>query len=1070
MSNKLILKASAGTGKTYRMSLEYIASLCKGEDYKSILVMTFTKKATSEIKERILKFLWDIIENNDNGKGVVENIKANHSNIAINRKKLEEIYYELIKNKDSLKIYTIDAFTSIIFKEAIAPVMNVYDYEMVDDDENNLILEKILEENGFDFMKNFVSNNLEKGIENYIEILRNLINDRWKYFLMDKDEIKNGKTPYEKLPNLVGQVRRVFEILEEIAKIKGKNVEQLFKKGREKFYFAETTDETYDSIVDNYRVFLDDNIWNGNQTKGKNVEDLKESLMSEYDNVRDTLRKITFNEEIIPFEREIFEFISHVYNLYDELKKREKKFTFSDISNYTFMYMKDEALNFVKEDSVTEDFYDVIGGKINTVFIDEFQDTSILQWQILSKIINSSDNFLCVGDEKQSIYGWRGGEKKLFERLDVMLGAKTDNLTTCFRSEKKVIDYCNEVFKNFAASKENHWEFTEVHSPARKIGGYFNHIREDGEISALEMMVESIKENFEGNYGNVGIIARTNKDLNQISSQLEKENIPYTIDAKSSITSNEVIEGIYNLLRFFSLREYLSLLNFLSMDYLRFGNSDMEYLINNSKLIYNYLNDLGNNNLDNSNLYDNSLDNNKADEIMIDNLSDYGKFILEKIKIIKKEYEDKKIKNDLLIYQIIKSFEFVNKESKKNHVANLYRFIDVVKKYVYIEDFIKEFSLDNENEKFGGVLIKEENVVTLVTVHKSKGLEYNTVYYYHNPKKNSRPRNLEFLVEIDDNFTRIDKYLFTQGKYEKIIKELPEYKSLVDTKELKSLQEELNVLYVALTRPVDNLFVVFAKEEKEKGILEDSAERAVNSIEKGKLYNEIKLDVEGELKVKEDSRSDFGLCNKNILIKKLEDRYEIISDKIEIDENTLKEIDDKLVRLRKPNIDKDDTKRIIGLIVHYFLENLNSLSSEEISYSKKKAYSTYGDTIDAEVIDNILSPNNIDKIINICEYKNIFDSWDGVYSEYIIFDEEKEYRIDRLMIKNPTENLPGNLHVVDFKTGSHEDEQIQNYQNILGKTLEEMGHKVKIYDIGQVRDNDSTYDYEITSDFVEIKL
>ena len=57
MKNRLILKASAGTGKTYRLSLEYVASLCYGNDFKDILVMTFTKKATAEIKDRILKFL-----------------------------------------------------------------------------------------------------------------------------------------------------------------------------------------------------------------------------------------------------------------------------------------------------------------------------------------------------------------------------------------------------------------------------------------------------------------------------------------------------------------------------------------------------------------------------------------------------------------------------------------------------------------------------------------------------------------------------------------------------------------------------------------------------------------------------------------------------------------------------------------------------------------------------------------------------------------------------------------------------------------------------------------------------
>ena len=75
MGKKLILKASAGTGKTYRLSLEYIASLMVGIDFKDILVMTFTKKATAEIKERILKFLKEICESEEKRVEIEKNLQ-----------------------------------------------------------------------------------------------------------------------------------------------------------------------------------------------------------------------------------------------------------------------------------------------------------------------------------------------------------------------------------------------------------------------------------------------------------------------------------------------------------------------------------------------------------------------------------------------------------------------------------------------------------------------------------------------------------------------------------------------------------------------------------------------------------------------------------------------------------------------------------------------------------------------------------------------------------------------------------------------------------------------------------
>ena len=82
MGKKLILKASAGTGKTYRLSLEYIASLMVGIDFKDILVMTFTKKATAEIKERILKFLKEICESEE-------------KRVEIKKRKIFKIYMEM---------------------------------------------------------------------------------------------------------------------------------------------------------------------------------------------------------------------------------------------------------------------------------------------------------------------------------------------------------------------------------------------------------------------------------------------------------------------------------------------------------------------------------------------------------------------------------------------------------------------------------------------------------------------------------------------------------------------------------------------------------------------------------------------------------------------------------------------------------------------------------------------------------------------------------------------------------------------------------------------------------------
>jgi len=135
--NRTVLKASAGTGKTYRLSLEFIANLIKGTDYRNIVVMTFTKKATAEIKERIYDFLYQIAFEKYNWQDLEKNLKEIYGleDSQINKEKLQEIYFNIIRNKDEMRIYTIDGFTNRIFKNTIAPFFGIYNFETLDEED-----------------------------------------------------------------------------------------------------------------------------------------------------------------------------------------------------------------------------------------------------------------------------------------------------------------------------------------------------------------------------------------------------------------------------------------------------------------------------------------------------------------------------------------------------------------------------------------------------------------------------------------------------------------------------------------------------------------------------------------------------------------------------------------------------------------------------------------------------------------------------------------------------------------------------------------------------------------------
>lgn len=181
-----VLKASAGTGKTYRLSLEYVAALLRGEDFGKIVVMTFTRKATAEIRERIFEHLEDILAEGAESE-VVKNLEEIYNDLEVDLSQLEEVYEKMLCNKDQIKVYTIDSFINHIFREAIAPYLGIYSYEIVDDDQNREIVERVFKEllnNPADFklMEDFLLENVERDIDNYLTLIDRLIKDRWKFY------------------------------------------------------------------------------------------------------------------------------------------------------------------------------------------------------------------------------------------------------------------------------------------------------------------------------------------------------------------------------------------------------------------------------------------------------------------------------------------------------------------------------------------------------------------------------------------------------------------------------------------------------------------------------------------------------------------------------------------------------------------------------------------------------------------------------------------------------------------------------------------------------------------------
>ena len=1046
----LVLKASAGTGKTYRLSLEYIIALSKkGDiepiDYKNILVMTFTRKATAEIKEGILNKLsefmeiyeiskkseFSVIEAISNSKLIDDKKKSNYFNLIDSIKNIEpnllidnnflenlsKVNKEIIKNKEKLKIYTIDAFFNIIFKNIVTNLMKIKLYTMLDEEDNSIYYKKVLEnifnnEKLFNDFKNFFTENSEKNIDNYISIIQRLISSRWKYILSLNDNPKpTKKEKFNITKSSIEILREIFSYVENDCK---KDLDDVLKNDYKK-YIGKTEKTQKEFLFKDFKLLFKDGtaglIYNGNKLKKASDAEHKEYINSRQDELKEILSKEIFNEVLIPYEEKIFELSSEIYNLYDSFKIRDKKFTFSDIAIYTYMaiFNKNNALR--DENGLTDIFFETLDMNIEAIFIDEFQDTSILQWKILYEFTKRAKSVICVGDEKQSIYGWRDGEKRLFENLETILEAKEDSLGTSYRSDRNIVSYCNQFFK--AIEKIENWKFpiSEVNS---KNDGYVKAIcikdlqnkiedeEQKKELNINTVLLQELKK-FEP-YDNVAIIARTNAELSEIANLLEDEKIPYILNNEKDISEYSGIFECFELLKYLVYENELALFNFISSPLSNFGTDEIEILLKNKKELFTYIN------FSQDNDFINSLDK---------------KIIrfLEKIVFLKKNYKNFTVQD--LIFEIIKKFQFIDYFNKDNEVKNIYDFYLLTNYYSSILELLNDYK---ENKLILSDTNSEKKGVELVTIHKSKGLEFKTTFVIKNSKK-SKTDDIDFLFEMNDKYDETVFSLFCKKGYKSILETC--FEERIENYDKKIKEEEINNFYVALTRPKNNLIIIY-----EDRLFEEKSLKGINlediSFEKSVIDDFFDCKI-GELSFSEKNSNNEDTAKENLESDLFNSQPYFTSSIYENEEEVEKiDINDSKFLL------ETEEKRMIGILVHYFFENLKYGTDEEVEFSKTLCYKKYLSYFGEEKLNKILSKENIGMFLT--KDKEIFSKkWDYIYSEYVLYDyeEKKEYRIDRLMIKDNGDGT-GEIYIVDFKTGGKDESQLKTYKEVLRKNFEEL--------------------------------
>lgn len=1112
MDNKII-KASAGTGKTYRLSLEYIGLLLKYHTYnlsfQEILVITFTKKATAEIRERIFSHLQAIVQETPEGMELRRNLEK-LVGIKITPdfgEVLNKYYHDMLLNKSLVKINTIDAFINEIFKTIIAPYLGITDYKIDDTIPTRVyaeIFQALLgdEKNSAIFYSFFRRSN-KKKITDYENLLRSLLDKRWIFDFIDKSETETPapQTDEHKAEKALDDYKQAMTTIFDkfrrrvAADYPDMPVKDMFKAGFYGDYFSSCKalrvqdltgklDEllTPENLLkSNNDIFKTEFFWHGGKLFKKNSnKDFAAELKEDFDNSKKYLADYIFYAALLPETREIRTIAGLVYKKYDEIKFRDRIFTHNDISYYSFHYLYDPELSLIDENFVTNAFYEYLSASIRFVLIDEFQDTGMIQFKILLPIINEVTSgigakdyggVIIVGDEKQSIYGWRGGERELLLKMPGLMPDSHElSLDTSFRSDPVVIDFINEIFTSpmlKARLADLYWPYENIKAAKEAKNAciqvnvknfYVSRNAENGYASSSEeyrnfvhnLLAPLIRDK-SLDVRKTAILARKNNDLKNIAAILDELGIDYILDSSGSVLAHRAIKPLFYLLNFFVYHDLMDLLKFLRSDLVLLPSQDLEKILQFHR-------------------------QNSAEQYTVQELLTALHDIpaVDKLhKLMNSLFFDDDDNNIglsgldplLLVSAIIREYNVASLFNQENDLININLFLEIVAELLVANrDYPKtlqgllEYCRDNaESERFQQLGLDKVDAITLLTIHKAKGLEFDTVFLYWDitSATGSARDDINVHLQYRDDFTSLTDYVINFN-YEHIMPWCN--RSALKTASLNRQDiEELNNIYVALTRAKNNLYLFFAFKKKDgleemRNILQNKEHPEIDQyimfsiLDSLAQKNALPVNSNDEchgiigapLQISAPAEPPDG--EDYTFIKKYFDLQAKKSTPNKNYQQKTEYPDYTSVYLKSRDIDK-------GNIIHYFLSFIRFGQAEEITQAKLLTVNYFGNLLPVVDIHELL--NRVTTFIENNRSWLFAENWQQIFTEITLFNAAGEqFRLDRLMIDKHNRNIL----IVDYKTGGRHDQQqmdeyiqlVKNLPVVLQKNYKVLGKFVEI--------------------------
>ena len=807
-----IYNASAGSGKTFSLVKEYLILLLTSENndaYKNILSITFTNKAVNEMKSRIVDRLIEFSDKekiNKNSAIIKEIIKETTLSVNNINIKSNQILKHLLKNYAAFEISTIDKFTQRIVR-SFSYELNIdakYEVEIDEEEVLNKAVDKLISKAGEDseLTKIFIDYAFEKADndkswdisvdfrkiaktlinENSYEIIKGMQQNSVAEFVSAKQHLKLLKNT--ETDNCSSLAQKALTLIESNRIDHKSFIRQSLPK-----HFNKIINKNYERLYNNT---LESNLDAGNlySTKiEKSQKDLIDAIQIDLCDIFTKIKAKVFKIKLYDNLLKNITPLSILNAINDELttlKADNNTMLISEFNKIINEEIKNQPAPFI---------YEKIGCKYKNYFIDEFQDTSNLQWENLIPLLQSSlssenSSLTIAGDAKQSIYRWRGSQVERFIGLinknnPFFIDKDLINLPVNYRSNKKIIEFNNDFFNHIASFvfRNEYFKQTYLESSQnifQKKEGYVNITLINQEkkeekaelycVKILEIINSCIKNGYK--LKDVCIIVRKRKEGVLIADFLSEKEIDIISSESLLINSSPEVRFILDNIKYCL-------------------NEDLESKVQ----VLNYLYDRSKTTGGKDNFYRNFMD--------LDSIGFYKKL---------EEYNFYFEKTSLAKLSIYEAVEYIIYSFNLNEESNSYLqfFLDFTLDYSSkfqssFYDFINYYQ--EKKEKLSIISPSEINAVEIMTIHKSKGLEFPIVIYPF--------ADLDIYKEIEPKEwlplkeEKIANFSYLLMNFNKDVEHYNSYSQVIYNDHISKQEiDNINLLYVTLTRAKSELYII----------------------------------------------------------------------------------------------------------------------------------------------------------------------------------------------------------------------------------------------------------------------